>query len=146
MTRSPTLLAMRPMPECSSIPFGVLALAAWHMAASAIAFRCLPFRWNLESLARRKRMVVDERPDPEEAATSVAGAFRRLALYAAPRDRCLSRSLALAHALIDRQVRPELVIGVRLNPFGAHCWVQHGQRLLNESPDQARLFTPILAI
>ncbi len=61
-------------------------------------------------------------------------------------DRCLTRSLALAGACRSHGLPSTLVIGVRPAPFAAHCWVQLGDRILNETPDQAQLFTPILAV
>jgi hypothetical protein len=76
----------------------------------------------------------------------VAAAFRLSRLIASPLDRCLPRSLAAAHGLLDRDIVPELVFGVRLQPFAAHCWVRHGQVLVNESLDQVRNFTPILTL
>ncbi|RZM28193.1 MAG: lasso peptide biosynthesis B2 protein, partial [Sphingomonas sp.] len=60
------------------------------------------------------------------------------------RDRCLPRSLALAHALRASGSAARLVLGVALNPFTAHAWVQDGDRVVNDTLDHAALFTPIL--
>lgn len=141
-----------PEPERSLIdedlPVGSAALAhaLWRLACSALAFRVRPLRAIIESTMRRKARLGPEAEGPAAIAGEVAGAFKRSALMAAPLDRCLPRSFATAHALLDRKVRPDLVIGVRLDPFGAHCWVQHGRTLVNETLDQVRNFTPILVI
>jgi hypothetical protein len=36
------------------------------------------------------------------------------------------------------------VIGVKLNPFAAHCWLQVGDVVLNDLPERVAAFTPIL--
>lgn len=40
----------------------------------------------------------------------------------------------------------ELVFGVRLAPFQAHCWVQAGSVAFGEAADRLRQFTPIMRI
>ena len=57
---------------------------------------------------------------------------------------CLRDSLALRRFLDRRSIRADLVIGARLDPFGAHCWLQDGGLILNDSLASARGFTPIL--
>ena len=59
---------------------------------------------------------------------------------------CLTDSLALLHFLWRRGVRPQLVLGVRLEPFAAHCWLQTDTLILNESVDHARAFRPIQVV
>lgn len=39
-----------------------------------------------------------------------------------------------------------LVIGVRAEPFAAHSWVQVDQVVLNDTAEEVRRFTPILAL
>ncbi|RYM07421.1 lasso peptide biosynthesis B2 protein [Sphingobium cupriresistens] len=43
-------------------------------------------------------------------------------------------------------MRPDVVLGVQLGPFSAHCWVQHEDRLVNDRVDMVRTFTPILVL
>lgn len=64
-------------------------------------------------------------------------------LFPAPPN-CLPDSLALIEYLSQQGFAANLVIGVRLDPFGAHCWVQTREALLNEAADYAASFTPIL--
>lgn len=59
---------------------------------------------------------------------------------------CLLDSIALAAFLHRRRRHPRLVIGVTLAPFAAHCWLQAGDWVLNESVDHAASFTPILVV
>lgn len=141
-----------PEPERSLIdeelPVGSAALAhaLWRLARSALALKVRPLRANIASTMQRKAGIGPEAEAFSPIAAEVAGAFKRSALIAAPLDRCLPRSFATAHVLLDRKVRPDLVFGVRLHPFGAHCWVQHGRTLVNETLDQVRNFTPVLVV
>ena len=57
---------------------------------------------------------------------------------------CLYDSLALRRFLGRRGGHADLVIGVKLHPFGAHCWLQDGTTVLNDSLGGARIFTPVL--
>lgn len=64
----------------------------------------------------------------------------------AGRDRCMLNSLALVEFLARYDVFPTWVFGVKTGPFGAHCWVQHEGFILNDMPENARRFTPIMAV
>lgn len=59
--------------------------------------------------------------------------------------RCLFDSLALADYLARYRIFPTWVFGVRMDPFAAHCWIQHDTVVLNDSMDHIRNFTPIMA-
>lgn len=71
-------------------------------------------------------------------------AFEIIDLVLGSHDQCLARSLALTDACRRSGLPAELVIGVQTAPFAAHSWVQQGTRALNEKPDRAQHFTPIL--
>jgi hypothetical protein len=57
---------------------------------------------------------------------------------------CLFDSLCLIHFLIQFQHSPQWVVGVKVEPFGAHCWVQDGDTVLNDTVEAVRQYTPIL--
>lgn len=89
----------------------------------------------------------------QAAPTSLSGALASLAAsYNAARRMvpvkpvCLPDSLALLDFLARRQLSADLVFGVKLNPFAAHCWVQAGDVALNEASDHVTLYTPILVV
>jgi hypothetical protein len=64
-----------------------------------------------------------------------------------PRDYlCLFESLALIEFLALHRLFPDWVFGVTSDPFMAHCWVQDGDRLLNESVERASAYVPIMTI
>jgi len=62
------------------------------------------------------------------------------------RDRCLLDALTLMYFLIGRGIRATWVFGVRLEPFRAHCWVQHDNIVLNDTPEHVAAFTPIMNV
>jgi hypothetical protein len=74
----------------------------------------------------------------------IAHAHETAALVASSHDKCLPRSLALAWHLSRAGLACDLVLGVRLRPFHAHCWVQAGDVAINDRVDTVRTFTPIL--
>lgn len=73
-------------------------------------------------------------------------AFEHARLLRTAADRCLPRSIALALCLASDGKRTNLVIGVKLAPFGAHCWVQSGDEVLNDSVEEVLRYQPILII
>ena len=120
--------------------------AACRLAAASFGTRLLPLSLSISRLQRRK-VVAARRPEPRhDLLSGTAAAFQKAGLILPPLDQCLSRSIALCGALLGQGFTPELVVGVRLNPFRAHCWVQDGPTLLNEYVDEARAFTPILVV
>lgn len=58
---------------------------------------------------------------------------------------CLIDSFALSAFLAARGIRSDLLFGVKLVPFAAHCWLQNEQAILNDAADSVSDFTPILA-
>jgi hypothetical protein len=84
-------------------------------------------------------------PNPEDL-VGFAQAFARHRSRLPLRHICLPDSLALHHFLFGRGLKASVVIGVRLNPFAAHCWVQAEDLVLNDSCDGVSRFTPIMIL
>lgn len=72
-----------------------------------------------------------------------AQAFRHARLYVPIKTSCLLDSLSLTRFLSRRSLPASIVFGVTLNPFTAHCWVQAGDLVLNETIGDANSHTPI---
>ncbi|MEO7679089.1 MAG: lasso peptide biosynthesis B2 protein, partial [Sphingomonas sp.] len=100
---------------------------------------------TLASVARRK-MRLHTIAEDYTAIARIALAFERCNAIATPLDQCLPRSIAVAHRMIDRNTRPTLVIGVRAQPFAAHCWIECDDLLVNDRYDTVRAFTPIFTL
>lgn len=59
---------------------------------------------------------------------------------------CLLDSLALFRFLARRRLPARIVFGVTLLPFAAHCWLQAGGTILNETLSDAGAHTPVRII
>lgn len=137
---------MHRIPDRSLLDASVPAQAA---SASILAELALTFWRARRSLRRGLEYAVDEvrrRKAPDQATDPGAclarfRAGRRLIPVA---SNCLTDSLALAAFLARRNVRADLVFGVKLDPFAAHCWLQTDDVILNDAADIVTSFTPIL--
>jgi hypothetical protein len=67
-------------------------------------------------------------------------------LFYTAHNACLLDSLTLTHFLARYGVFPTWVFGVKTDPFYAHCWVQQGDFVFNDSPDFIKRFSPILVV
>lgn len=76
----------------------------------------------------------------------VASAFCYSGLIFGRADRCLPRSLAMYFLCRSWGVPIQCIIGVRSDPFAAHAWTQDGGRVLNDSAEQVRHYSPILVL
>ena len=59
---------------------------------------------------------------------------------------CLLDSIALVRFLARRGLYAQLVFGVTDDPFSAHCWVQAGDLVLNDTVGDVSAHTPIRVI
>jgi hypothetical protein len=59
---------------------------------------------------------------------------------------CLRDSLALRSFLLRRGLEARLIVGAKLHPFAAHCWLQHEGLVLNDSLSAAKGFAPVLVL
>lgn len=107
--------------------------------------RKLPFIRNIGSIEQRKLGVSEQAVSPRTLA-HLDQAYRRAAMILSARDQCLSTALSLASWLIALGVRHDLILGVKLNPFQAHSWVEVDGMVIADDPDQVRPFCPIRII
>jgi hypothetical protein len=114
--------------------------------ATSLSLRLRPLEQIVASLRReRERAGSHQRLDQERARTLTAVFHKLRSLY--PRNYlCLFDSLALLRFLAFYRVFPDWVFGARLEPWAAHCWVQHEDLLFNEDPEIAAAYTPVMAI
>jgi len=74
-------------------------------------------------------------------------AFNWLRPFAyAESDACLLDSVALTDFLFRQGMSADFLIGVRIQPFAAHSWVQAWGFALNGLPEHLAAFTPILSV
>jgi hypothetical protein len=115
---------------------------------TALSMRLLPIRAVITRVARRKAAasVTGVLFDLNIARRATEAFIRLRPLLFGAQDACLYDSIALVRFLSYYRQFPMCVIGVQTGPFGAHCWVQEGNVVLNDAPDYVRRFTPILAV
>lgn len=61
-------------------------------------------------------------------------------------NQCLYDALALSAFLNKYHIYPDMVFGVKMGPFSAHCWVQHDDIVLNDIVAMTLLQTPIMVV
>jgi hypothetical protein len=131
----------------------VIALADVARFVRAAAVSGLSLRWRpIESVVarvrqRKARHAAARGAADHDVARDLVGAFVHLRpLLFGAQDACLFDSLAIVELLARRGIFPTWVFGVQTAPFAAHCWVQDGPVVFNDTPERVRRFTPILAI
>lgn len=72
--------------------------------------------------------------------------FRQLRRYVPRPYLCLFDSLLLLEFFACQQLYPDWIFAVRLVPFEAHCWLQAGDTVLNDSLDATRFYTPVMSV
>jgi len=138
----------RTSPAISDGPFNLaeVARALWVQRRAERRLAQHSFASNILAL----RSMLDARPGTACQAgcadVPTIRAFEHARLLRSAADRCLPRSIALACCLAARGVRPVVVIGVKLAPFGAHCWVQAGDEVLGDTAEEVLRYRPILVI
>ncbi|MES1973355.1 MAG: lasso peptide biosynthesis B2 protein [Pseudomonadota bacterium] len=116
--------------------------AVASLARARAALRLLGLE---RTLARLPPIIgVPRNAEQDANARLVAAAYQQAGLLVTALDRCLPRSIAVAHRCRRIGIPVDLILGVRLQPFAAHCWVQLVDAVVNDRLDKVRNFTPIL--
>jgi hypothetical protein len=125
----------------------------WRFGSSylqaKLALKLRPIQTIVESVRDRKtrRSGGGAREVDPVRLRELVGAFTRLRpLFYTLRSACLLDSLTMVRFLAAEGVHPDWVFGVKTEPFDAHCWVQHGEAVLNDAPDRVRQYSPILVV
>lgn len=146
--RPPSIAFRSSLPGEMSAPFSLREMLAvvYQMARQRYAAKTSSLHDLIDGFATRKSLCRPRKDDEHHRAIRIATAFDRMSLLLGAHDRCLARSFALARHLTARDVACDLVFGVSMDPFAAHCWVQHDGVILNDHLDHVRTFTPILVL
>ena len=133
-----------PIDTAADADMALVGLAAATLRTVA-TLRMRGFAWTIDSARHRKsrcaRLVEDE-----EAAVSLALAFAATRPAIPVKRICLPDALTLFRLLTQARIESNFVIGVKLDPFAAHSWVQTKTTLLTDDLDVVAELTPILAI
>jgi hypothetical protein len=106
-----------------------------------------PLRVTLEATRARKtrRSTRPDAPDFDRVRSLVL-VFNRLRWFYPRPYLCLFDSLALLHFLAKFDLFPEWVFAVSADPFEAHCSVQLGSVVLNDTVERVSGLTPIMYV
>ena len=96
-------------------------------------------------LSERKARLAKRVPDVATAEL-VHSRFAAARIWIPVAYVCLFDSLALMHFLLARDVRAELVFGVRSRPFAAHCWVEVDGIILDDGGEACHSFAEIARV
>lgn len=149
----PKPCTLPPLPEESvldqPLPRGSMRQAVGalgRLAAAQLRLKIAGLARTLSAISVTKARLEPVPGNPDVLLCRTMAGFGRATGIATILDNCLGQSIAIAHDMLARGLRPDVVLGVRLGPFNAHCWVQYENRLVNDRFDMVRTFTPILVI
>jgi hypothetical protein len=120
--------------------------AIWHQVRTAIGLKTTSLFALMAAVRRRKVQADPSDQTVMDAVRCDIARFMASRRVLSRQSQCLRTSLALASFLGERRYYPDLVIGVRVKPFGAHAWVQAGDMVLNDTVDEVAPYTPILVV
>lgn len=139
-------VASSPAIEAGSFRIADTARAMWVQRRVEKRVASRPFQSIILDLAAVLDIHSAARSGLKRDPMRMIRAFEYARLLRTAADRCLPRSIALALCLASDGVRTNVVIGVKLAPFGAHCWAQQGTDVLNDSVEEVLRYRPILVI
>lgn len=117
-------------------------IAVWLLLAAAR--RSIRVSALAEALGKIERP--NQLPPNNDNVPSLARRFAvARKLVPIPRN-CLADSVALLRWLARHGEGATLVLGVKLDPFAAHCWVQADAVLLNDHLEHVERFTPVRTV
>lgn len=128
------------------VPLRPLATGAAlvRIVTARLAVRLLPLRLLIGWV--RRLQSGPSAPMARGRADARTALFVRARQLVPARGTCLPDSIALLHFLRSRNMACRLVLGVRLDPFEAHCWVQDHDMILADTHERVACFTPILQL
>jgi hypothetical protein len=131
----------------ASVHLGHIIFFVYALFASSLALRFRPIASVIQRIHTRRTAAIRNGCDFEETrASELVAIFRRIRPYAfVAGGHCLLHALTLVRFLAHYNQFPQLVLGVRVDPWGAHSWVQHGNFLLDTNPEKVCGFAAILA-
>jgi hypothetical protein len=142
--------ATPPPPEASALryqhspPRGAdLSLAIASTLDVALHYRGRPFR---DIIRRATRHPGALRRAPQRDLLDLVDSFHRWVPFAPVSGKCLLRAFMLLRLLQREGHRASWVFGVSTWPFQAHCWLQVGPLVLDESCEIAAAYRPIMVL
>jgi len=119
-----------------------------HRAEAAVLLRLLGLQATLARMRRLRRRSLGrlQRVGGRAEAARLARGFARARLFLPAARLCVPDSIALARSVWRRGIAADLYFGVRLDPFAAHCWLQHEDLLLSDPLNFVADYTPVFRL
>jgi hypothetical protein len=123
-----------------------------RFVSAAIRARLLLKHRTFETMVERVRLRGERSRAarvriPEESIHRLVATFAKLRpFFFAAKDACLFDAFCLSEFLAAYGVFPHWVFGVQARPFAAHCWLQLGDVVLNDTVDHVKRYTPIMVV
>lgn len=125
----------------TALALSVAAVSSWCVERSGT------FENVVNSVTRWKQDIRPTGSASLEHVLELAARFHAMTPYFfSIRDACRYRSIVLVKYLTLFGIAPDWVFGVRLCPFGAHCWVEYQSVILNDDTDTVCEFRPIMSV
>jgi hypothetical protein len=119
-------------------------LTAYTAAKWSLEHR--PIKEVVRAAGLRKQQARPASLDADSIRPLVTAFVHLRPLFFTAKEACLLDSLTLVNFLASYRVFPQWIFGVKTDPFYAHCWVQQGDHVFNDTPDYVRGFSPILVV
>jgi len=132
--------------DFGSFQMAEVARALWVQRRVEWRLAKQPFGSVINDFCRIREARTGNMPAASNIASRTIRGFEHARLLRTAAERCLARSIALSLCLASQGVHAHVVLGVRLAPFGAHCWAQVGDEVLNDSVEEVIRYKPILFI
>jgi Transglutaminase-like superfamily len=145
-------IAVRELLSESAPSTGRRVGAWWTFFASATVAKITLRTWSFERVIRRvkqRKARLGPRTEPldrQRAAKLVEGFARYRVFLFSSKNECLYDSLALLEYLARYGIYADWVFAVQARPFAAHCWVQHGDIVFNDTVEHVSGYTPIMVV
>jgi hypothetical protein len=144
--RPPTMSLVDCDPGAEALRPLTLAEVSWRLARARVKLKRSALATTLSRLRDAKTRKTTTAGMSRTSVADLARRFNAARRRAPFPPSCLPDALALLDFLARHEVFPDLVFGVRLDPFRAHCWVQAEETVLNDALDPAIAHTPILVV
>lgn len=120
-----------------------LPVACLALISAVVAKYASPLERTLARLSQKK--LNDQKSVPLARAIELTKVFHGLRILIPIKRNCFLDSLALLRFLRFYKINAELVFGIAIDPFNAHCWVEYDGHYLNDRPSNTLEMATIFA-
>lgn len=150
-TATHSTLAIQPLLDLETASPAKPKLSHVYHFFAACTTAAARLRWSriqktVSRVARRKARRASRQRIDIDKARQLTAIFHRLRAMFPFNYLCLFDSLALVEFMARHEVYPDWVFGVKLEPWGAHCWIQQQEFTFNETVEEAADYTPIMVV